>query len=416
MNTLQIFEKKIIVNRIWLFNHYNILIKNLIHNGVYFFNLKVNFNYDILIESKKICIDIFKGTAIEFKTPQECMDFRINYFNNIFSSIELIDFSYTVIEKSEQENHYHAHILLCVRGIDPRIESVERHILNIFNFSDLQYEDYVLKPLNSFFDVKSFLIHVSKNLDRLDKHVNKSYFHFFSSINHNDYSHLGSLMETSCSDNLNVIFDSKVHFNLDDLLACNRSFNGKYNLIRGCNFKNMDQKNIIVYYINLYLKLNNYFFYKSNLYKKKDTSKFSYCYSGSSLELIKLLPDIFKYFAINFDTISFNEIWSNVISNPLYVKEIITSEIKIFRHKKLNFNTLEFTDGLFNLEQDLFIPFDDSFFEKTKELYLIQYYNISYIESIKNTKLKIWLKLLPKNMRNVNNFCTKLGLYLYLGK
>jgi len=414
-NKLLKTEKSIIINRKWLFNSYDILIKNLFNKGMYFFSLTINFNEDIIKASKKIILNWLEGTSKTVKTPQEYMDYVIRGYNNrIFSQIEMIDFSYAVIEKSKRENFYHTHILLCVRSIDPNVENVERHILNVFNGEErLLYEDFKLDILQKFLDVKRFLRYMSKDLDKLDEHINNSYFHYFSIINRIDYNDIVELMDTFVSENSDIEFDSYIHYSLNCLLREQIGYNGKYNEIDGYDFRKKTQKNIIIYYINLYLKLNNMFFYNDSLYIKNHKSQFSYICLGNYNKLVDLIPDIFTFFSTCFATISHNEIWSYIINNPLFLSNILQSEIKIFCHETINFNVLEFNDGLFSLKHNLFIPFENLSEENSKHLKLLRYYNVNYKNNVKKNKPNTWLKYLSKNVKDIKLFCTQFGQYFY---
>lgn len=415
-NQLTIYEKRIAINRKWLFNSYDTVIKSLMSKGVYFFGLTINFNCDIIQESKKTCINLFTGESENFNNPQEYIKFLINYYNNsIFSKIELIDFSYAVIEKSERENYYHTHILLCVRSITSEIDNVHLHILKIFDdVETFAFIDYKLDILKHFLDAKKFLRYMSKDLDKLDKNLNQFYFHYFSNLNLVDYASLEQQIEVYIADEYSLHIPEIVNYNLSDFLSRNMSFNGKYNLIEGHNFKKSDDKQLILYYINLYLKLNNMFFYNNSLYIKNHKSQFSYICIGGYTKLLELLPDIFKFFSSCFDTISFDEIWGNLIKHPLHISNIIKTDIKLFHSKAINFNILEFLDGIFSLEYNLFIPFERLNLESSKELKLLRYYNVNYINNVQTKpKPKTWLKYLAKNVDNLDTFCAQFGQYFY---
>ena len=176
-NKLVIKQKRKFIKKKFLFNFYDLFIKELQQKGTHFFALTLNFLGD-QEESRIRCNEII-GTKY---TRQQWMDIVINDTNKMISNIEMIDFTFTTIETSKRKNDYHALILIGIRSITENHKEIEVTILDILNSYQL-LEGIQLYYLKEFLDIKRYMRYQSKELHIIDSNINNFYYYYFSKQN-----------------------------------------------------------------------------------------------------------------------------------------------------------------------------------------------------------------------------------------
>jgi hypothetical protein len=409
---LAIPEKEKSINKKHLFNFYDKFILNLKNSGVYFFGLTINFLEDITIPG--ISCHNVNSSEQDFvsHSPQQIMDWRIKNLNKVLSTVEFIDCTITMVEKSKKEGRYHAHTTLMIRSFDPDINNVHLHLLNVLNISYADMDIHV-DVLKNFIDAKQFLRYCSKDINKVDKYINNIYVTIFSEVNKQEYESLYEQLET-----YRIDFDESIHVSIERYIVWTRAYNGSFNNIAGFNFsKKKNDKQLVLFYINTFLKLNDMFFFNDHLYIRNRLSSFSYICLGTYTKLVDQLPNIFRFFDTFFQTIHFHDLWSSVINQINSILSLFKTNINFFTTKKINFNVLEFLDGLYILEENAFISFKEINLNNFINLKTTRFYAENYETKIlTHLKPVTWLKYLSKNIpdeETLTTFCGQFGKYFY---
>jgi hypothetical protein len=175
------------------------------------------------------------------------------------------------------------------------------------------------------------------------------------------------------------------------MLDCFRQQEDMYLNLEGIILnKNEVNENIFIDLILNYLKLKNYFIYNDNVYEKVENMLISYVKVGSIKEILfvgfetNIIPFFTEYFPCQFDGFDFyylTKVYKNKMElNIAKIKNLTTNKIV------LNFSFLEFTDGIYDIENNNFI-FKNNFINKFN-IQTIKYYNKSY-SHIRRNKPKV---------------------------
>jgi len=409
INSHQI-EKNIIVNKKYLYNFYDVYINKLQKKGTYFFGITIN-----------LLDDLNETSRILNKTPEQLILKLINNIQLILKNVEAVDFSLTSIEiHKKNQNKAHLHMIVGVRSITENPKHVKTHIEDIFQNTKIYY-DIQIDYLKYFINIKRYFVYISKEFNKINNFCNDITFITFSQQNkiiHNELiNHFEELQEKNM-----IVKQTNIN---QDFNTINRYF--KYNQIKGkfegvpsFNFQ-IKKKNqnivILIYYINLYLILNDMFLNNENLYIKNKGSLCSYTYLDDFYYLLSNVNDITQFFQNNFETVDFYHFQTNVLNNIKKIENLFKNYTKLIYNKKVNYNIIEFSDGLYIMEFDAFIKKENLSNENINEITCIRYYNQTYknINDSRKYLPKTWIKYLNKNIEKekLNTFLADFGKYFY---
>tara|TARA_B110000977_G_scaffold171121_1_gene222350 strand:+ start:169 stop:714 length:546 start_codon:yes stop_codon:yes gene_type:complete len=140
-------------------------------------------------------------------------------------------------------------------------------------------------------------------------------------------------------------------------------------------------KKIILDLIEYYLILNNLYIYNDNVYKKIEGFNISYELVGSITNILysKFKENILLFFVTNFKMYFSGFDFYYLLTNDLMKSKQIIKEIGELSTNKivLDFSLMEFTDGVYSITYDRFIP-AKYIKENTTNKSTIKYYNKSY--------------------------------------
>jgi hypothetical protein len=323
----------------------------------------------------------------------------------LFKELEFIDFSFTTIEASQRENFYHAHIVLGVRSVDSNINSFHLYLLQFFN-EYFFYEDVHIDRLHNFIDIKKWFRYMSKNLHINDPlGINNFYLYTYSQLNTDSHN----LFLDHIQYHQEQFLDSDESLLLQAFFKMKFIEQGNYSEIPGFNFKDKNTLKIF-FYINLFMSLNNMFLYNDKLYQKNPDTKFSYKYVGEPASILNFnLPN---FFVSKFKSLSKEILLDLFMVDIKSITNFLTKHTNFFKHEKIDFNIIEFLDGIYLMNSDTFIP---SHFLENCNIITTRFYPEKYTNILKKSKPEKWLSLLEKNLgkENLNNFCIRYAQYFY---
>ena len=173
--------------------------------------------------------------------------------------------------------------------------------------------------------------------------------------------------------------------------------------------KNELNENIIIDLILNYLKLNKLFIHNDYLYSKIEDTLISYKKIGGVKEILfdqfetNIISFFTEYFPCQFDGFDFYYLiktYKNKMESSIdKIKNISTNKIT------LNFSFLEFTDGIYDLQNNNFI-FKNNFINSSN-ICTIKYYKQAY-NWIRKNKPKTWINGITNAIgkENINDFVT----------
>lgn len=189
------------------------------------------------------------------------------------------------------------------------------------------------------------------------------------------------------------------------MVKVNRNDNdNNLNLVKGIKLKyNKIDQNTLIYLLQYYLILNEYYIYNNSIYKKIETTLISYKLIGTIKEVLydKFQENVVRYFysvfEYYFEGFDFNYLLAtyfikskNIIEN---LKDISTNRIE------LDFNLMEFNDGIYSIKYDRFMPKNSNLdFSKRST---VKYYDKSY-SSVRQSKPQNWLRGLQNALNIIN--------------
>jgi hypothetical protein len=125
------------------------------------------------------------------------------------------------------------------------------------------------------------------------------------------------------------------------------------------NLNKLD-RNIILNLIEYYLIFNNYYISNDNIYQKLKEFNISYELVGTVMDILykgfkeNVIPFFINNFSNYFESFDFQYLLMNHLMNSKY---IIRDIIELTTNKiKLDFSLMEFTDGIYSISLNTFIP------------------------------------------------------------
>lgn len=171
-------------------------------------------------------------------------------------------------------------------------------------------------------------------------------------------------------------------------------------------------KNIILNLWNYYLLINKLYIYNDNIYLKLNNYKIAF-EKKENINILykefkeKIIPFFINNFPIQFKNYDFYEILSKYIIN--YQNLLETLKLITSNKFKPDYNLLEFTDGIYNMKTNKFLPKKEITISNLNKISTIKFYSITY-KHLK--KPNIWIsnieRTLSKNHENINK------LYLFI--
>ena len=176
--------------------------------------------------------------------------------------------------------------------------------------------------------------------------------------------------------------------------------------LKGIKLKdNIINQGLLVNLLQYYLILNNYHIYNDNIYLKIKESNISYKLVGQITEVLydkfqeNVVVFFLRYFSGLFEGFDFNYILKTFFIKS---KSIIESLKDISTNKiQPDFSLMEFSDGIYSITYNTFIPNKDFNKYNISNKFTIKYYDKSY-NWIRKNKPENWLKGL-QNALNIQN-------------
>lgn len=303
-------------------------------------------------------------------------------FNKLKLEIKTLSMLLIVLENNDN-NKLHLHGVVCIKNLIDYNTNIKN---NISNFLRNNFEiDTLVKNLDQFLDKKNWIVnYLFKDL----KNWEYPSTIFYLKKDQQKYANYLDLVSYRLNVKTNFIC-----FENDDL----------FKNINGCKIvKNSIDKFIILDLILYYMEINHIYIYKDTAYKKIKNSNISfiklgtisnYFYDNFKENVVSFFLENFKIHFTNFD-------FYYLIKNFINSAEInINKIIDVTTNKiELNFSLLEFTDGIYSIKHNKFIP--NSYLEEIKAEKNINVATIKYYKkTFKHTnKPKKWINDLKKVM------------------
>lgn len=377
-----------------LYNQFDIVIEKSISNGCIFFGLTINL---IPYEVIKMYEQLPDNEKPKLPTAEEYLNFHIK----LLSSIDLIEFSYSVIEYNKQ-GLPHVHSLICIRSLLGYNYSMSTGIKELILH---YYDDYNLQYLISFNKIKKTFIYITKEFN-FNNHSFVKYSHIL------DYFNIyGALVDYFIKVQEELCYFNKQIFN---------TITGRHNNLLGYNSTKKDA-NLIIFLWNTYLALTNTFIQGNNLYRYNPKSKYSYeCLD--TLNYLKnnkdqIIQTLLKECPIQLKNYPLYNLFLAESDNAFTV---INKDPTLLLYKKtIRFDIVEFKDGIYFSKYDSFIPHNRineyCLNKKINNPFIstgcFRYFNISYRHLVRDIKPKLWFSYLKANFNTYEELEVFCGYY-----
>ena len=303
---------------------------------------------------------------------------------NYFDSTPLINYLIIINELGEK-NKLHHHVIVSYRSILGYNKTMKDNLKYDFSTS-LNYTDIKIDQLTTTKEYTNRLKYIFKEDFMFEEKKNKIIIY---------------------NKNLNPNFDLKFlqDFNFLTKTNYNHKYSNTYNL-NGYPSEEKEYNEItllnIIHFLFEYKKmilLNN------NIYKKIDNTLISYKKITTIKEFIENFDNYYKSIFEEFQLQLKNlDIYNLKLKYTIKVKNIIEKENHLIsKKKKFKFNLIEFSDGIYILSEDIFIP-KKNIITKPDYLELIENSNIGTLKQYKKTYKhllvpSIWLKSIQETLK-----------------
>jgi hypothetical protein len=324
------------------------------------------------------------------------------YLSEISTFNKLITWEYISTEENKN-GVLHLHGIIAYRNL---IDFNKNISINISNKLKEKFSscDIVLKNLNNFKNIKNWIkyLHIDKKLifsPRLSiiaKHLNMVY-NLFNEPYKKNYK-----LKNNCNTEELHTIDSDYNIEFHPLDIFFEQPEEVLNLSGIILKKNELNENILTDLILNYLTLNKMYIFNDSVYKKIDKTLISYEKIGTIKEVIfdNFENNIILFFnqtypcqSIGLDFYYLIKTYKNKMENNiLKIKNLTTNKIH------LNFSFLEFTDGIYDIQNNKFL---EKKLSNLKNIATIKFYNKSY-DWIRHNKPTEWIKGLKNALGNDN--------------
>ena len=383
-----------------MYAYWDVYLNGLLEHGFHVFSININFidrqEEFSFTEISKFNMGLRKR---DLEVNREFNVFDINV-KNVFADlcgrlndIECCDVLYATQEFSKQ-GVPHFHCLFFVRQIcidyDNLYNSIQRELL----YYSIDVKIDYLKTQK---DIKQYFIYMTKEFDKI--RVNNLFLGtIFSEVYKKE--HLTFLS--------NIEWNNLWCINKDCYFYGDEGFTFKlidklYGNIPGFKFKETKSKDKeffeIVYYLYLYFKVKDIIVHNGNLYSKIKNSFISYKYLGNHEFLFKNIYVYLEELSDIFTSINREKVMNFTIVNIQVLQKILLYLFQTKTFMKINYNILEFKEGLYFVDYNKFIKFDDKKYnlEIIKEKYFtIRYFDVLYDWCNRDVEKTRWLYYLNK--------------------
>lgn len=351
---------------------------NLLDEGLIFFGVTINLAWFYMDKTHNNF----------FQNLDEARSWFKNRFLAELASIDFIECIQGSLELGDR-NILHLHAVLAFRFHFNCVPFIRKRLEALFCF--LELTDYKLSSLNKFKDVVKQLRYFSKDFN---KERNFGY-HFFS-VYSNFFKETHEIIISKLIDEEIEYFEGKTLFDLFE------DFYGKFSDLLPITGRLKSKEAFeVVFYLGFYLQKQNFLIYKNNIYKKIENSELSYKLVLPFEEFVKnnaifILSNIKKEV---FDFIKIAELYGIFIENP---KKVIDQLLLMLSNnvKELNFNLLEFKDGIYVASSDVFLTREKykSFFPLEKKYFTIRHFDVTFDHVAYRNTFFLWKKKLKINL------------------
>ena len=353
----------------------------------------------------------------DYGTLERDFTTEMSWFDSIHYKLDpthedlLTTWIFTIVEENK-EGYVHLHGILAIKNIIDYNKNMKGNLLSMLK-SNWSFCDVVIKDLNNFKDIKGWVRYLHQN----NRWVFKPIFH----ITNNYVNVVEKRFLIAYKNNYNLkntkkeVFNGK--FSWKNLFCDIKPFGliltsvdkKIYDFIGIKLNKNEIVQELFLDLVSNYMVLNNLFINKNNIYKKLKDSFISYELIGTIEYLLFdnfqniIIPFFTSKFPIHFNNFDFYFLIKNfknkMESDILKIKNITNNNIE------LDFNLMEFKDGIYNISRNTFISkkdLENNISHCKYNLCTIKYYDKSY-NRVRQDKPINWINGL-KNALGEDNF------------
>jgi hypothetical protein len=300
--------------------------------------------------------------------------------NLINNKIQLWTYIYICVEFNEK-NNIHFHCLLGVRSLIGWNDSLSNYIKNILR--DFYETDTYVQPLKKEIDAKNAKVYINKDLLKNHQYNALHYVLCWQQI-------FAELLDYSESVNM-------------DLKSWGYEQSEEFDKLQGYKNNELIQTQEIIGHLWMYYTiLNGWYLNKNKFYKKVDNFRISYEEVGDTDFLIKefstkIIPFFLKKFIAHFFNLDVYGLCTKFFNNNI-LKNLMETFKNNANKVEFDFTLLEFTDGVYSIKIDKFIPkhhFTDSV---VKGLATLKHYKKTYKHLPKTPTT--WITNLKKVLNN----------------
>lgn len=349
----------------------------------------------------------FNCTYSNFKELENSFFSSNTWWEDVHSLLayqNLTTWIFTVTEEN-QNGYIHLHGIIAIRNIIDYNKNIRGNILNEFK-DKYNFCDVVMKNLNSFNDIKGWIRYLHYNniwVFRGNLYILPIFKEYsqkcFSIVYLKNY-----LIKNSIEYDLdgNEEYCNSLHFEVKGLLW--EWDHHKFLNFKGIKLnKNDISEDIIIDLILNYIYLNDLYISGNNVYKRIRYSLISFNKLGSIKEIffdkfqliiINFYVSNFPRHFNNFDFYSLIKTYKNKMESNILKIISLTTNIVTF-----NFNIMEFTDGIYDIQNNVFLERDK--WNNNFNYFTLKYYNKTYRRTSRNKPLN-WIEGI-KNALGKNN-------------
>ena len=179
---------------------------------------------------------------------------------------------------------------------------------------------------------------------------------------------------------------------------------GKKCWVDGLNFNQISEAAKCLFYINLYLQINEIIICDKYLYVKNKNSKQTYQKLSSYSYLLNssiLIKSLVKHFP---NTLTQNVLINVFNKDPKLLKNTLIKHTPLLiTNKHICYNTIEFKNGIYQISEDKFLEH-----KHKNETKCSKYFDVNFDE-IKHSAPTAWLEYLQNRVKDVNEKCMYFG-------